>query len=112
MTRLIQYCARVFERYKVLPVVLVFLAVKFSGKEFEKKKFVWILGSKSIENHIKGGMNQLVALVYFTTCQSASLSSLEFADDSTVRFLYSICKINMKKKGDSKIIQIIDQSTE
>ncbi|KAL7318245.1 hypothetical protein PS15m_004494 [Mucor circinelloides] len=89
MTRLIQYCARVFERYKVLPVVLVFLAVKFSG-----------------------GMNQLVALVYFTTCQSASLSSLEFADDSTVRFLYSICKINMKKKGDSKIIQIIDQSTE
>jgi hypothetical protein len=27
----------VFERYKVLPVVLVFVAVKFSGKEFEKK---------------------------------------------------------------------------
>ncbi|KAG1059427.1 hypothetical protein G6F42_028322 [Rhizopus arrhizus] len=37
MTRLIQYCARGFERYKVLPAVLVFVAVKFSGKEFEKK---------------------------------------------------------------------------
>jgi phage FluMu protein gp41 len=70
------------------------------------------ISSKSIENHIKVGMNQLVALAYFTTCQSASLSSLEFTDDSTVRFLYSICKTNMKKKGDSKIIQIIDQSTE
>ncbi|KAI8083322.1 uncharacterized protein B0P05DRAFT_536914 [Gilbertella persicaria] len=131
MIRLIQCCARVFEHYQVLPVVLVFVAAKFSGKEFEKK-FVtkvnapylletpcefWaqaanFISSKSIENHIKVGMNQLVALAYFTTCQSTSLSSLEFADDSTVRFLHSICKANMKKKGDSKMIQIIDQITE
>ncbi|KAG0862805.1 hypothetical protein G6F16_012265 [Rhizopus arrhizus] len=131
MIRLIQYCTRVYERFQVLPVVLVFVVVKFSSKEFEKKflpkvntpylletscefwaQEVKFISAKSIENHIKVGMNQLVALAYFTTCQSASLSSLEFADDSTVRFLYSIYKTNMKKKGDSKIIQIIDQSRE
>lgn len=131
MIRLIQYCTRAFERFKVLPVVLVFVVKMFSSKEFEKK-FVpkvntpylletscefWareanFISLESIENHIKVGMNQLVALAYFTTCQSPSLSSLEYAGDSTVRFLYSICKANMKKKGNSKIVEIIDQSTE
>ncbi|KAI8877155.1 hypothetical protein K501DRAFT_230709 [Backusella circina FSU 941] len=131
MIRLIQYCTRVFKRFKVLPMVLVFVVVKFSSKEFGKKivpkvnapylletscefwaQEVNFISSKSIENHIKVDMNQLVALAYFNTCQSPSLGSLKYAGDSTVRFLYSICKANMKKKGDSKIIEIIDQSTE
>ncbi|KAG1534428.1 hypothetical protein G6F49_012498 [Rhizopus delemar] len=127
----VQYCTRAFERFKVLPVVLVFEVKMFTSKEFEKK-FVpkvnapylletscefWaqeanFISLKSIENHIKMDMNQLVALTYFTICQSPSLGSLEYAGDLTVRFLYSICKANMKKKGDSKIIEIIDQSTE
>ncbi|KAI8637098.1 hypothetical protein BD408DRAFT_486451 [Parasitella parasitica] len=131
MIRLIQYCTRVYERFQVLPVVLVFVVVKFSSKEFEQKfvpkvntpylletacefwaQEVNFISAKSIENHIKVGMNQLVALAYFTTCQSASLSLLEYAGDSTVRFLYSICKANMKKKGDGELVEIIDQSTE
>ncbi|KAI8977539.1 hypothetical protein BDF20DRAFT_875407 [Mycotypha africana] len=120
MIRLIQYCTRVYERFQVMPVVLVFVVVKFSSKEFEKK-FVpkvntpYLLktsSAKSIENHIKVGMNQLVALAYYTTCQSASLSLLEYAGDSTVRFLYSICKANMKKKGGGELVKIIDRSTE
>ncbi|KAI9468491.1 MAG: hypothetical protein EXX96DRAFT_624112 [Benjaminiella poitrasii] len=100
MIRLIQYCTRVYERFQVLPVVLVFVVE------------VNFISAKSIENHIKVGMNQLVALAYFTTCQSASLSLLEYAGDSTIRFLYSICKANMKKKGDGELVEIIDQSTE
>ncbi|KAG1277496.1 hypothetical protein G6F66_012278 [Rhizopus arrhizus] len=131
MIRLIQYCTRVYERFQVLPVVLVFVVVKFSSKEFEKKflpkvntpylletscefwaQEVNFISAKSIENHIKVGMNQLVALAYFTTCQSASLSLLEYAGDSTVRFLYSICKANMKKKEGGELVEIIDQSTE
>ncbi|KAG2197611.1 hypothetical protein INT47_006674 [Mucor saturninus] len=100
MIRLIQYCTRVYERFQVFPVVLVFVVE------------VNFISTKSIENHIKVGMNQLVALAYFTTCQAASLSLLEYAGDSTVRFLYSTCKANMKKKGDSELVEIIDQSTE
>lgn len=38
MIRSIQYCTRVFERYKVVPVVLIFVVEKFSNKELEKKK--------------------------------------------------------------------------
>jgi hypothetical protein len=50
------------------------------------------ISSKSIENHIKVDMNQLVALAYFTTCQSQSLGSLKYADDSTVRFYTQFAK--------------------
>ena len=89
MIRSIQYCTRVFERYKVVPVVLIFVVEKFSNKELEKKKkqiqpkinasyliktlcefraqASIFMPLKTIENHIKVDMNQLVALVYFIT---------------------------------------------
>ncbi|KAI9273664.1 hypothetical protein BY458DRAFT_489322 [Sporodiniella umbellata] len=36
MLRLIKYCANIYERYEVLPVVLVFLVEKFSNTILEK----------------------------------------------------------------------------
>ncbi|ORE02745.1 hypothetical protein BCV72DRAFT_44330, partial [Rhizopus microsporus var. microsporus] len=47
---------------------------------------------KSIENHIKVEMNQLVTLAYFVTSLSQSLGLLKYNVVSTVRFLYSLCK--------------------
>jgi hypothetical protein len=37
MTRLIHYCTLVYERYEILPVVLVFVVKKFSHTAFEKR---------------------------------------------------------------------------
>ncbi|KAI9355169.1 hypothetical protein BD770DRAFT_391337 [Pilaira anomala] len=39
MLRLINYCANVYERYEVLPVVLVFVVEKFSNTIL-KKSFI------------------------------------------------------------------------
>lgn len=33
MIRLIQHCTHVFERYRVIPTVLLFITSKFSGEE-------------------------------------------------------------------------------
>ncbi|CAO3650398.1 unnamed protein product [Mucor hiemalis] len=70
------------------------------------------ISANSIRDHTKVGMNQLVALAYFTASQSTSLSLLELSGDSTVRYLYSICKTYMKKKADDDIIELMDQSTQ
>lgn len=70
----------------------------------------YFISLKPIENHIKVDMSQLVALAYFIISQSQSLGLLKDCDDSTVRFLYSICHVSLSKNRDSRLIQIIDES--
>ncbi|PHZ17102.1 uncharacterized protein RHIMIDRAFT_309933 [Rhizopus microsporus ATCC 52813] len=130
MIRLINYCAHVYERYEVLPVVLVFVVKKFSNTTFEEKfvkkanvpyiletqcefwaKSTNFVSAKSIENFAQDSMDPFVALAYFTISQTQDLKSLTFAADMTVRFLYSICQKNMKKKNKSELDQVFDQAT-
>lgn len=130
MLRLIQHCTLVVERYKVLPVVLVLVTVGFSqqtlrGKLIPHSKVHYLLeakcefwaqrmsfiSSESIENHLDKGMNKLVALAYFVTRQTPDINSLEFADDPTVKSLYSICKTSTRRKDDSQMIQIFNQGS-
>ncbi|KAG1442953.1 hypothetical protein G6F56_010852 [Rhizopus delemar] len=111
MLRLINYCANIYERYEVLPVVLVFVVEKFSNTILEKSfiakesapyiletqcehwaKSANFVSAKSIENYIQDSMDPFVALAYFTSSQAQDLKSLTFAADSTVRFLWSICQ--------------------
>ncbi|KAI8888568.1 hypothetical protein K501DRAFT_282676 [Backusella circina FSU 941] len=117
MLRLINYCANAYDRYEVLPIVLVFVVGKFANTTFEKKfvrkantpyiletqcehwaKSVNFVSAISIQDYIQDSMDPFVALIYFTTSQAQSLESLTFASDLTVRLLYSICQRNMKKK--------------
>lgn len=117
MIRLISYCANVYGRYEILPVVLVFVIGEFANVKFEEKfvvnanfscvletqcehwaKSVNFVTAKSIEDHVQDRMDLFVALAYFTTSRAQSLGSLTFASDLTVRFLYSLCKRYMKKK--------------
>lgn len=52
----------------------------------------------SIQDYIQDAMDPFLALIYFTTSQAQSLESLTFGSDLAVRFLYSICQKNIKKK--------------
>lgn len=92
MLRLINYCANVYDRYEVLPVVLVFVVEKFSNTIFEESfvekanapyiletqcehwaKSANFVSAKSIENYIQGSMDPFVALAYFTSSQAQNL---------------------------------------
>ncbi|PHZ14146.1 uncharacterized protein RHIMIDRAFT_290877 [Rhizopus microsporus ATCC 52813] len=109
MIRLINYCAHVYERYEVLPVVLVFVVKKFSNTTFEEKfvkkanapyiletqcefwaKSTNFVSAKSIENFTQDSMDPFVALAYFTVSQAQDLKSLTFAADMTIRFLIKL----------------------
>ncbi|KAI8637001.1 hypothetical protein BD408DRAFT_354547 [Parasitella parasitica] len=130
MLRLINYCANVYDRYEVLPVVLVFVVEKFSNTIFEESfvekasapyiletqcehwaKSANFVSAKSIENYIQDSMDPFVVLAYFTSSQAQNLKSLTFAADSTVRFLWSICQKNMMKKNQNELYQVLDQAT-
>jgi hypothetical protein len=131
MLRLINYCANVYDRYEVLPVVLVFVVEKFSNTTFEESfvekanapyiletqcahwaKSANFVSAKSIESYTQVSMDSFVALAYFTTSQAENLESLTFAADWTVRFLWSICQKNMMKKNQNELYQVLDQATE
>ncbi|KAI8970403.1 hypothetical protein BDF20DRAFT_826051 [Mycotypha africana] len=130
MLRLINYCSNVYDRYEVLPVVLVFVVEKFANVRFEKSfvekantpyiletqcqhwaKSTNFVSVKSIKNHIQDSMAPFVALAYFTSSQAQNLESLTFAANSTVRFLWSICKKYMVKKNQNELYQVLDHAT-
>jgi hypothetical protein len=129
MLRLINYCANAYDRYEVLPIVLVFVVGKFANTTFEKKfvkkantpyileaqcehwaNSVNFVSAISIQDYIQDSMDPFLALIYFTTSQAQSLESLTFASDLTVRFLYSICQRSMKKKDHSELHEVYDQA--
>lgn len=116
MMRLINYCASVYDRYEVLPVVLVFVVKWFANTTFEEKfvkkantpytletqcehwaKSANFVSAKSIEDYVQDPMDPFVALAYYTTSQAQNLEFLTFASDVTVRFLYSMQKIYEKR---------------
>ncbi|CEP09835.1 hypothetical protein, partial, partial [Parasitella parasitica] len=105
MLRLINYCANVYDRYEVLPVVLVFVVGKFASAKFEEKfvkkastpyiletqcehwaSCVNFVSAMSIQDYIHDSMDPFLALIYLITSQSQSLESLTFGSNSTVRF--------------------------
>ncbi|KAI9355222.1 hypothetical protein BD770DRAFT_324206, partial [Pilaira anomala] len=125
----INYCANVYERYEVLPIMLVFVVGKFANTTFEKKfvrkantpyiletqcvhwaKSVNFVSAVSIQDYIRDSMDPQWCWGNQRQSQAQSLESLTFASDLTIRFLYSICRRNIKKKDQSELRQAYDQA--
>jgi hypothetical protein len=119
MSRLIRYCTYVFDRYNVLPVVLVVVVKGFSSIKFEQQfdtnsnhthlleieckcwaKSCSFISPNSIKEHIKENpMDPLVALAYYMTSQSQRLESLVYNTDPIVQLLYAISSKAAPKGG-------------
>ncbi|KAG1041945.1 hypothetical protein G6F43_011995 [Rhizopus delemar] len=133
MGRLIRYSLSCKSRYDIYPIVVIFAINGFSSVEVEKDfesvdgspfftiqskfwtKSCLLISQSSIKAHVSSTpMLPIVALGYFLTSGSLSLSALKYKEDRTVQQLYEIShKLAMEElKHQNKSVEPLESLLE